>query len=121
MTAVVTHIAKNSNADGSHSVRINHDGKDVELTIPLQHLEDLVGTFQVAAILRAHETARNIRIPRLDVTRVDIAHQGPICELMVSTIQTGTVVLLMKDDLLRHMKAEIDRVLSHRGGSAARN
>jgi hypothetical protein len=33
---------------------------------------------------------------------------------MVSTIQTGAMVLAMSDADLRHMKNEIDRVLAHR-------
>lgn len=121
MTTAVIGVAEKANEDGSHSILINHNGEQAETIIPLQHLQELIGAFQLAAIETAYETNRNIRIPRLDVTRIDIAHQGPACELMVSTTQTGTVVLLMKDNLLRKMKAEIDRVLSHRGGSTARN
>jgi CBS-domain-containing membrane protein len=121
MTAKVIGVATDSNEDGSHSILIEHEGKQVPVVIPIQHLQDLIGQFQVSAIHKAHESVESIRIPELSVTRIDIAHKGPSCELMVSTTQTGTVVLLMNDDQVRKMRAEVDRVLSHRGDSIARN
>jgi hypothetical protein len=98
MTATLTGIANEPNQDGSHSVLIDHDGKHIEVVIPLQHLLELMGKIQIAGVDRAYEMNRNMRVPQLTVNRIDIAHQGPICELMVSTTQTGTVVLLMEDD-----------------------
>ena len=121
MTARVIGVAPDANQDGSHSIFVQHEGKQVEVVIPLQHLQELIGEFQQAAIQRAQETVENIRIPQLTVTAIDHAHKGPSCELMVSTTQTGTFVLLMEDDQLRKMHAEIDRVLSFRGGSNAQN
>lgn len=96
MTAKVVGVSTSINEDGSYSVLI-------------EHLQDIVSQFQVSAISVAYETNKNIRIPELSVIRIDIAHKGSSCELMVSTTQTGTVVLLMKDDHLRKMKTEIDR------------
>lgn len=92
MTAKVVGVSTSINEDGSYSVLI-----------------ELVSQFQVSAISVAYETNKNIRIPELSVIRIDIAHKGSSCELTVSTTQTGTVVLLMKDDHLRKMKTEIDR------------
>jgi CBS-domain-containing membrane protein len=91
MTAKVIGVATDSNEDGSHSILIEHEGKQVPVVIPIQHLQDLIGQFQVSAIHKAHESVESIRIPELSVTRIDIAHKGPSCELMVSTTQTGTV------------------------------
>jgi hypothetical protein len=121
MTTAVTGVANNPKEDGSHSILINHNGEQIELVIPPHHLQQLIEAFQVDAIGRAYEMNRNLRTPMLKVIRVDIAHQGPTCELMVSTTQTGVVVLLMTDDLLHKMKRDVDRVLAYRGGSASRN
>ena len=55
-----------------------------------------------------------MQCPQLAVHRIEVARKETTCELMVSTVQTGTVVLAMSNADLRQMKKEIDRVLAYR-------
>jgi hypothetical protein len=69
---------------------------------------------ELIAKFQARIFEKQMQIPQLAVDRIEVAHKETICELMVSTIQTGAVVLAMSDADLRQMKKEIDRVLAYR-------
>jgi hypothetical protein len=106
MTSKLVAIADSANPDGSHDVTIDHNGEQIAVNIPLQRVQELIAKFQVRIF--------EMQIPQLAVNRIEIARKEAICELMVSTIQTGAIILTMNDANLRQMKNEIDRVLAHR-------
>jgi hypothetical protein len=108
MSSKLTRIADSPNPDGSHDVTIDHNGQEIAANIPVQRVQELIAKFQ------ARIFEKQMQIPQLAVNRIEVAHKEAICELMVSTIQTGAMVLAMSDADLRHMKNEIDRVLAHR-------
>ena len=99
MTSKLIAIADSANPDGSYDVTIDHDGERITVNIPLQ---ELIAKFQARIFLA--------------VNGIEVARKERTCELMVSTVQTGPIVLTMSDAELRHMKKEIERVLAYRGG-----
>jgi hypothetical protein len=109
--------------DGSHPIYIALEpGADpIEVNVPLEHVEQLVQRFQLAAFRRIQVAVQNAALPTLHAYGVQTAHAGPDTQLMVATEETAAVVVEASDDLLRHMKIEIDRVLSFRSGSASKN
>ncbi len=122
MPAQIVAVAERCASDGGHSIVVAPEiGSPFEVVIPAQQLGELVRHFQLAAIHRAEAEVENAVLPELTVEAVRLGHQGPKCELMVSIHQLGTVMLILSDDLLRHAKAEIDRVLAYRGGSSAQH
>jgi|SRR5262245_5517141 len=114
---LVAAIADRPNPDGSHDVTIDHNGERIAVNIHPQHVQELIAKFQ-ARIFRMGE---QMQIPQLAVNRIEVARKESICDLMVSTVQAGTMVLAMSDADLRHMKKEIDRVLAYRRGSTEKN
>jgi hypothetical protein len=112
MTSKLAAIADSPNSDGSHDVIIDHNGKQIAVNIPLARVQELIAKFQV----RIFDMSQQAQFPHLAVHRIDVARKEGICELMVSTAQTGALVLAMSDADLRHMKKEVDRVLAYRTG-----
>jgi hypothetical protein len=111
MTSKLVAIADSANPDGSHDVTIDHNGQEIAVNVSLQRIQELIAKFQ------ARIFEKQPPIPHLAVNGIEVARKEAICELMVSTIQTGAVVLAMSDTDLRQMKKEIDRVLAYRGQS----
>jgi len=111
MNSKLAAIADSPNLDGSHDVTIDNNGERIAVNISLQHVQELVAKFQ------ARIFEKQLQIPQLAVHRIDVIRKEATCELMVSTVQTGTVVLAMRDAELRQMKKEIDRVLAYRCSS----
>ena len=108
MTGKLIAIADSANPDGSHDVTMHHDGQEIAVNIPRQRIRELIAKFQV----RIFEEPPPF--PQLTVDGIEIACKDAICELVISTIQTGAVVLAMSDADLRRLKKEIDRVLAYR-------
>jgi hypothetical protein len=100
MTSKLVAIADSANTDGSHDVTIDHSGERIAVNIPLQHVQELIAKFQ------ARIFEKQMQIPQLAVNRIEIAGKEANCELMVSTVQTGPVVLAMSDADLLHMKKD---------------
>ena len=89
------------------------------VNIPLQHVQELIGCFQLAAILRVQTQPQNIAYPTLTLSGV---HQADAdTQLLVATDELGLTALKASDNLLHHMKIAIDLVLSFRGGSVSKN
>ena len=64
----------------------------------------------------AHETAKNLRLPQAEVVDASVAHAGPAAQLILTTIQIGSLTLLMSDDVLQKVRQEIGRVVTYRSG-----
>ena len=110
MTSKLATIADNPNPDGSYDAVFAHNDELIEFNIPLQRVQELVAKFQA----QIFELSPQMQCPQLAVHRIEVARKETTCELMVSTVQTGTVVLAMSNADLRQMKKEIDRVLAYR-------
>jgi hypothetical protein len=116
MPARLIAIADECEADGGHALIIETEGgAQIEVIVPLRHVEDMIQKFQGAALKRANQSAQNASVPTLELAGVHLAHKGPRCELMVSTIEMGAVVLIASDECLGAMKKTINEVLSFRG------
>src|SRR5262245_41144600 len=113
MTSTLASIADGPNPDGSHDVTIDHNGEKLTINIPLPRVQELIAKFQARIFTMSQQT----QFPQLAVDRIEVAHKESICELMVSTVQTGTVVLAMSDKDLRQMKQEVERVLAYRAAA----
>jgi hypothetical protein len=114
-------VCQAAEPDGSQTLLIRISGQSVKVTVPPAHLERIVESFQHAAIQRAHQHVKNMPFVRLTVTAAHVAHKLEMSELMVSTLELGSVVLVAESAVLQNMKTEIDRALSYRGGSQAPN
>lgn len=121
MSVRVTHIADEIEEDGSHRVIVQGAGEPLEVTIPLGAMNELMQRLQVWAIQKSAETNENQTYPELGLKSVGLAHRPTGAELLLSTLQTGYVVLLASDEQLLHFRSEIDRVLSFRNGPATKN
>jgi len=114
----VSGIDGSPNADGDNVIEVTcADGTKIDATIDPAAAQLLVEILQRRLVTLAHEAAKNLSFPQLQVDRVDLGHSGPTAQLMVSTAQMGAVILLMSDDTLRKARSEIDRVLSYRSPS----
>jgi hypothetical protein len=114
----VSGIDTKPNADGDNVIEVTcADGTKIDVTIDPAAAQLLVKTLQTRLVMLAHESAKNLSFPQLQVDRVDLAHSGPTAQLMASIDQMGTVILLMSNDTLRQARSEIDRVLSYRSPS----
>jgi hypothetical protein len=114
-------FADKAEADGSHTVLIEINGREEKLLIPKDHIIKLINAFQHSVIERAASEVQNVPLLQLSLFAVQTAHKGPECELMVSSHEFGAMAVQASDDLLRAMKIEIDKVLTFRKGSVARN
>jgi hypothetical protein len=113
----VTSILPEPNKDGDNVIGITlGDGSTFDAVIDLSGAQKLVEILQRRLVLWASESAKNLRFPQTDVIDVDVAHKGPGAQLMVTTSQIGSLVLLMRDDVLRKALLEIGRVLTYRSG-----
>jgi hypothetical protein len=101
MASKLVAIADSPNSDGSREFIINHNGEQIAVNIPLQRVQELIAKFQ------ARIFEKQMQIPQLAVNRIEVAHKEAICELMVSTVQTGTMVLAMSDADLRQIKKKL--------------
>jgi hypothetical protein len=118
MAARVTGIADRSEPNGDHMIEVQlADGAVIEAAIAPEQAVALVRLLQPRIVQSAVSTARNVSLPRLDVARFDIAHQGPQAQLMACTDQMGFLVLEASDEALLKLKVEIDRVLRYRSGA----
>src|SRR3990167_1141842 len=115
-------VAPQSEADGSQMIIVSPDRgiTKIEVSVPLPKLEELVAQFQQAAIHRAIEAVRNVALPTLHAYSIQTAHAAQSSQLLLSTDELGAVVIEASDNLLRHLKLEVDKVLSFRGGSSKR-
>ena len=59
------------------------------VNIPLQHVQELIGCFQLAAILRVQTQPQNIAYPTLILSGVHQVHAGPDTQLLVATDELG--------------------------------
>ena len=114
MTSKLVTIADSPNLDGSYDGTIDRNGERIAVSIPLQ---ELIAKFQARIFTMSQQT----QIPQLAVHRIDVIRKEATCELMVSTIQTGSVVLAMSDADLQNMRKQINHVLAFRGGSSVPN
>src|SRR5262249_23219155 len=113
----VTAIIDKPNQDGDNVIEITlGDGSTFPAVIDLGAAQVLVEILQQRLVLWAHESAKNLAFPQLDVIDVDIAHEGPGAQLMVSSAQTGRWVLVMTDEVLRKAQHELGRVSTWRFG-----
>jgi len=115
MTRTLAAFADDPNPDGSLDAIVDHNGEQLEVNISLQQVQQLIAKFQ------AQIFEMGTQCPYLAVNRIGVAGKDATGELMVSTIQTGPVVLAMSNADLRHMKKQIDNVLAIRGGSPVQN
>jgi hypothetical protein len=121
MEAYVVGVLQTPDRNGGQALLVRIDGQDVEVTIPLPQLEQIVESFQHAAIDRAYQQGKDMPFIRLTVTAAHVAHKAEMSELSISTLELGSVVLVTQSNVLQNMKTEIDRALSYRGGSQAPN
>jgi hypothetical protein len=113
----VTSVLAEPNKDGDNVIGITlGDGSTFDAVIDLGAAQQLVETLQRRLILWADESAKNLRFPQLEVTDAHVAHQGPAAQLILTTSQMGSLVLLMPDEVLRKAQREIDRVVTLRSG-----
>lgn len=118
----VTSILPEPNKDGDNVIGITlGDGSTFDVAIDLGAAQMLVETLQHRLVRRAHEDAQNLRFPQIEVIDAGVAHKGPGAQFMVTTSQTGSVVLLMSDDVLRKAQQEIGRVVTYRSGPQSKN
>jgi hypothetical protein len=116
----VTGIDYKPNANGDQIIEITcADGHILDAAIDLAAAQTLVEILQRRLVHWAHENAKNLSLPQVDVSHVDLAHKGPASQLMVTTERMGILVLQMQDDLLRKARSEIDRALTLRSPSQA--
>lgn len=121
MAAKVIGLAGDINLDGSYSVIVKRDNETFEMLIGENEMKQMVAAYQTSLIQRAHQDIKNVSIPVFAMNDVNIAHKGIETQLMVATLETGTVVLKATDYLLKKMKHEIDRVLTYRATPNAKN
>jgi hypothetical protein len=115
--ARVTGVADRPEPNGEHVIQIDTSTGLIEAAISPDIAVALVRLLQPAIVQRASALAQNVALPRLDVARFDIAHQGPQAQLMACTDQMGYVVLEASTDTLLKLKDEIDRTLRMRSPS----
>jgi hypothetical protein len=108
-------ISEAADADGNLRLRLlDNDGEEHHALIPVALSTELIMRFQQATIEGAKAGTFYPRIPELIVRDANVAHQPQASELMASIDEMGWVVLRCSDELLRHLKMLIDRVLTFR-------
>jgi len=113
----VTAVDPEPNKEGDSRIEITcANGSIIDVAIDVATAQFLVAILQQQLVRWAHESAKNLRFPELEVIDVDVAHAGPGAQLMVSNAQTGRWVLQMSDDVLRKAQLELRRVLTWRFG-----
>jgi hypothetical protein len=118
--AKVTGVASAPETDGGHVIQVaSASGEITDVLIPVELAAVVVHILQPGVLERACLTAQNLSLPRVDVHRFDVVHEGRNAELMARIEQMGFVVLGASDDALRHLRSEIDRVLTYRSASPA--
>jgi hypothetical protein len=119
----VTGVADRLDADGSQFLEIvTLDGTRLEAKMPAESLDLFFRTMQKNLIERiASKAEGSVSLPEFQVTGLNLAHKGHATELMVSTAQFGSLVLILSDDALLMLKKQIERVKLHRSGPKSQN
>jgi len=111
----VTAVNRKLNDHGATSIQVTCvDGSTIDVAIDLTAAQTLVEVLQRQLVRQAHKSTKNFRVPELDVSQVDVAHKGPLAQLMVTTSQIGALVLRMPDEVLRMAQQEIGQVMTYR-------
>jgi hypothetical protein len=82
------------------------EGQLIDVLIPRPHTVHLLKVIQEAAIRRAVESANDVSMPMLRVTGIQPGPGGAETEVMVSTVEIGSVVLLMTEEQLKFLRSE---------------
>ena len=94
MEARVVGVLQTLQGNGAQTLILRIDRQDVEVTVSLPQLEQIVESFQHAAIYRAYQQGNDLPFVRLTMTGAHVAHKSEMSELMVSTLELGSVVLV---------------------------
>lgn len=107
--------------DGSHRIKIRlADSSEVQVALTPEQAGLLIGALQRTALDHLETFAESRPHPVLSVARVDLA-QGATSELMVTTVEVGSLVLQMETVELLKAKSEIERLLALRSIPKGRN
>lgn len=118
----VTSIHETPNEDGNNVVGIElGDGSTFDAVIDLPVAQLLVEILQRRLVQWAHGSAKNLALPRFDVSDIGIAHQGVEVGLLVNTAQMGHVLFRMQPDLVQKAHRELSWVMTYGSGPQMRN
>jgi hypothetical protein len=109
-------LPRRSEADGSLVLLAKEDdAQEVHhVTVPAKLVATLILQFQQSVLEGAKEGTFYPLYPEMTVTDANLAHQPEASELMVSIDQMGWMVIRCSDEILRHLKTLIDRVMMFR-------
>ena len=111
----ITEIKPEAEPDGGHMIKVaDFGGEPFEVWIRPDQIAQLIKVLQEGEITRAMATVDTARFPELTVETVDLAHQGPETALLVSTTQTGSLVLRMSEEVQNKLRSELDRLMTYR-------
>jgi hypothetical protein len=92
-------------------------GQQHEVVIPAQLVERAIHQFQTAqfAVLETGGTFYPA-LPEMIFDRVQLGHRDAGSQLLISVDRIGWTAVKASDQTLRHLRAEIDRLLTSRAG-----
>jgi len=97
-------------------------GQQHEVVIPAQLVEQAIHQFQEAQFV-VLETGGTFypALPEMIFDRVQLGHRDAGSQLLISVERIGWTAVKASDEILRQMRAEIDRLLASRAGPRRTN
>jgi len=113
----ITAIKPEPEPDGSHMIKVAEFGEpEFEVCINPHEIAELIQVLQSGVLSRVLEQSEEDtpRFPVLTVDSVGLAHAGRETALLVTTAQTGSLVLRFSDNALQNLEDEIGRAKTFR-------
>jgi hypothetical protein len=98
-------------------VQVAIGDRTIEVRIDPAEVAILLNRLQSLAIAHAQQEGQNVSLPQLDANDIGLAHQGQEVALMVSTDQTGHLVIRLNDELFQKLDSEVNRAKTYRPAS----
>jgi hypothetical protein len=103
--------------EGSLMVQVAVGDRTIAVRIDPSQVAILLNRLQPLAVVHAQREGQNVSLPQFEANAIGLAHQGPEVALMVSTDQTGHLVIRLNDELFQKLDSEVNRAKTYRPAS----
>jgi len=109
-------VASKPEPDGSFVLEIaTAEGQRIEASLASLNVPLFLRTMQKSLIEQYTSDARGVFLPEFDVTDISLGNLGTTTELVVSTNQVSTFMVLLSDELLTLLRRKIVEASVQRG------
>jgi hypothetical protein len=106
-------VAEKAESDGSIFLFVNFDGLTHPVRIDPADVSKFLRRLQEVAFDQATQSKTPQSVLQLDAYEFEVARQGALVGLMVSTAQIGKIVLRFPHPFVDRLRAALDQIRTH--------